>query len=77
MENIKNITLTFGTSSHYFKSSAQMTFQGDIDIKEAKKKLKETYFELLASEINLTKKFNDMEFDEIKKYISNKLKQNH
>jgi len=49
MKNIKNITLTFGTSSHFFKSSVQITFEGDVDINEAKKKLKEIYFELLAS----------------------------
>ncbi len=76
MTNIKNTTLTFGTSSHYFKSSVQITFDGDVDMEEAKKKLKRTYFELLASEISLTKKFNEMEFDEIKKYILNKI-QNH
>jgi len=67
----KSITLTLGTSSHYFKSSASLTIEScsDEDIEKAKKKLKKIYLDVLKMEIRLSKRFDKMSFEEIEKYL--------
>lgn len=75
----KQTTITFGTSVHYFKSSVSVTFDQGVDetlnnIDEVKKKVTELYYQVLAQELLLAKKFEKMSPKEIKSFLKKKLK---
>lgn len=63
-------TVTFGSSSHYLKSSASVTFEGDSDedLAEAVAECRKAYITLLKKEVRMTKKMDDMDWDEIYQY---------
>lgn len=75
----RQTTITFGTSVHYFKSSISVTFDKGVDetlenIDEVKKKVTELYYQILAQELLLAKKFEKMTTKEIKTFLKKKLK---
>lgn len=75
----KQTTITFGTSTHYFKSSVSITLDQDVDetldnIDDVKKKVTKLYYEILSQELLLTKKFEKMTTKEIKDFLKKKLK---
>jgi len=67
----KQITITFGTSVHFFKSSVSMTFDCDknFSIDDANKEVKKAYLEVLSQELALSKKFEGMTTKEIRKFL--------
>ena len=72
----KQVTITFGTSVHYFKSSVSITWDVDksFDMSAAREEAKKEYLKVLQQELSLSKKFESMSSKEIKKYIKDKLK---
>lgn len=74
MKTRKQVTITFGTSVHYFKSSVSETFEVDatFDFDTAKKKVVEDYYKVLETELTLNKKFEKMTLKEIKKFVERK-----
>lgn len=71
---IKTTTLTFGVSSHYFKTSVQVSLDSDDDFDEAVKIAKQQYFKALAQELRLAKRFDNMSIEEIEDYVLRKVK---
>lgn len=74
---VKTTTITFGVSSHYFKSSVSLTYEDEGNTeKEYKKALRlarREYFKALAEELSLRKKFDKMNIDEIEEFIKEKV----
>jgi ribosomal protein S21 len=71
---IKTTTITFGTSSHYFKTSVQVTLDSNDDFDKALKIAKKQYLKALAQELRLSKKFDQMSLEEIEDYIKERIK---
>lgn len=69
--NKKQVTITFGTSVHYFKSSVSITWDADkqFNFKKARKEAKNLYLKVLQDELKLSKKFEKMTTKEIKEYL--------
>lgn len=67
----KQVTITFGTSVHYFKSSVSITWDVDksFDMASARKEAKKEYLKVLEQELDLAKKFDKMTTKEIRKYL--------
>ena len=67
----KQVTITFGTSVHYFKSSVSITWDVDksFDMDSARKEAKKEYLKVLEQELDLAKKFDKMTTKEIRKYL--------
>lgn len=67
----KQVTITFGTSVHYFKSSVSITWDVDksFDMASARKEAKKEYLKVLKQELDLAKKFDKMTTKEIRKYL--------
>ncbi len=72
---IKNTTITFGVSSHYFKTSVSLTFEGssEDDFEKALSLAKKQYYKALSQELRLSKKFDNMSLEEIENFIGKKL----
>lgn len=75
-QKIKSVTLTLGSSSHYFKSSASVTVEDvtDSELVEVRKYLEKQYLKVLATELKLTSKFADMDLEEVREYVTSRLK---
>ena len=74
------VTITFGTSVHFFKSSVSVTFDKNIDetlkdIDDVKERVTKLYYNVLAQELLLTKKFEKMTTKEIKNFLKKKLRE--
>lgn len=67
----KQVTITFGTSVHYFKSSVSITWDVDksFDMASARKEAKKEYLKVLEQELDLARKFDKMTTKEIRKYL--------
>lgn len=72
---LKTTTITFGVSSHYFKTSVSINFehQTSKDFSKGLKLAKKLYMKALAQELSLKKKFDNMELDEIEDYVKRKI----
>ena len=76
----KQTTITLGTSAHRFKSSVSVTLDQGVDetledIKEVKAKVTKLYYHVLAQELKITQKLNDMDIDKLKTFLKKKLKE--
>lgn len=71
MMNKKQVTITFGTSVHYFKSSVSITWDVDknFDFKKARTETRKAYLKILKDELKLSKKFEKMTTKEIKEFL--------
>lgn len=70
---MKTTTITFGTSSHYFKTSVQVTLSPKDDFDKALKLARKQYLKALAQELRLSKKFDRMSLEEIEDYIKEQI----
>lgn len=70
----KETTITFGVSSHYFKTSISITYESkeEKDFDKALKLARKEYFKALAEELKLKKRFDNMSFEEIEEYVKEK-----
>lgn len=70
---MKTTTITFGTSSHYFKTSVQVTLDSKDDFDKALRLARKQYLKALAQELRLSKKFDHMSLEEIEDYVKEQI----